>query len=75
MTRYGLWGVNSRDFLTYGGRVLTHESRAELEYLVPNTPVREVPPSFPAEQCLPIKLHPDLVNVQWPLTKEQFRRG
>lgn len=73
MTRWGLWGVATRDFLTYGGRILVHDNRAELEFLVPGTPVREVPPSIPPDHCLPIRLHPDLATVQWPLTKEQFR--
>jgi hypothetical protein len=74
MTRYGLWHARSREFYTLDGRVLWHDNRAELEYLVPGTPVREVPDSFPADQCLPIRLHPQLAAVQWPLTREQFVR-
>lgn len=73
MARYGLYGAVSRDFLTYGGRVLVHDHRGELEFLVPNTPVRELPSSIPPDQCLSIRLHPDLATVVWPLTKEQFR--
>lgn len=73
MTRYGLYGAASRDFFTYGGRVLTHDNRAELEFLIPGTPVREVPPSIPPDQCLPIRHHPDMAAMQWPLTRSQFR--
>lgn len=73
MKRYGLWGRTGRDFLTYGGRVLVHGDRAELEWLFPGAAVREVPPTFPEGQCLPVKFHPDLASVTWPLTREQFR--
>lgn len=73
MKRYGLYGTRSRDFLTYGGRVLVHSNQAEMEWLFPGMPVREVPPSMPADQCLPIEHHPDMSAVQFPLTKEQFR--
>lgn len=74
MTRYGLYGATAREFLTFGGRVLVHGDRAELEWLFPGCPVREVPPSFPPEQCLPVEHHPDLGAVSFPLTKEQFVR-
>lgn len=73
--RYGLYGDTTRDFLTYGGRVLVHGSRAELEFLCPGTRVREVPPSVPAEQTLPIRFHPHLQHLSWPLRREEFRRG
>lgn len=73
MGRYGLYGAATRDFLTFAGRVLVHDNRAELEWLVPGTQVREVPPSFPPDQCLPIRLHPDLQAVDFPLNRRDFR--
>lgn len=73
--RYGLYGANSRDFLTYAGRVLVHDDKAELEFLVPRgAAVREVPPSFPPDQCLPVRQHPGLSHLRWPLRREDFRR-
>lgn len=74
MARYGLFGARTRDFLTYAGRVLWHDNRAELEFLVPGTRVFELPPSIPADQTLPIRLHPDLVTVSWPLDRRDFVR-
>ncbi len=71
--RYGLWGKTSREFLTYGGRVLIHGNRGELEWLFPGAVVREVPADFPPGQVLPIEHHPGLGHLSWPLTKEQFR--
>lgn len=70
---WGLWGRTSRDFLTYGGRVLVHDSRAELEWLFPGAPVREVPSSIPADQCLPVEHHPDLASTAFPLDRRNFR--
>lgn len=77
-TRFGLYGPNSHDFLTYGGQVLVHHNRAQLQFLVPGTPVRELPRDIPADQTLPIRFHPDLASVQWTADgdiagKEQFR--
>ena len=73
MTLYGLYSRTAREFLTYTGRVLTHDSRPEMEWLFPGACVREVPASFPPDQCIPIAHHPGLSSIEWPLTKEQFR--
>lgn len=76
--RYGLYGEHSRDFLTYQGLVLVHHDENQLRFLVPDTPVRELPPDIPAGQTLPIRFHPDLGSVEWTpdgdiAGKEQFR--
>ncbi len=74
MKRYGLYGVNSRDFLTYGGLVLVHDNAAELEFLIAgDAVVREIPPDLPESQTCPVRLHPNLANVRWPLSREDFR--
>jgi hypothetical protein len=73
MARFALYGLNSRDFLTFCGLVIVHTNKAEMEWLFPAAVVRELPASFPAEQTMPLELHPDMVSVSWPLTKEQFR--
>jgi hypothetical protein len=76
--RFGLYGSNSRDFLTYGGRILVHHDRAQLEFLVKGVPVRELPPDIPDGQTLPIRFHPEMAAVQFTPAgdiagKEQFR--
>lgn len=73
MTRYGLYGANSRDFLTYGGRVLVHHNAAELEFLTTGAVVRELPQDIPPELTLPIAAHPSLAGLTWPLRKDAFR--
>lgn len=74
MKRYGLYGRTTREFLTVGGRVLVHQNRAEMEWLFPGSTVREVPPTFPPDQTLPLEHHPALVGVvTFPIRKEEFR--
>lgn len=74
MKRYGLIGDNSRDFLTYGGRILTHSQSAELAFLIPvGARVCELPRDIPPDQCLPIAEHPAMASVRFPLDRKAFR--
>jgi len=73
MTRYGLRGPVSRELLTYGGRVLTHNSVAELEFLIPGAQVVTVPRDIPPEQTMPISAHPELTGLRFPLDRRDFR--
>lgn len=73
MTRYGLQGEISRELLTYGGRVLVHDNPAELAFLVTGARVVTLPRDIPPDQTLPIKFHPELSNLRWPLRKADFR--
>ncbi|MEU9819213.1 hypothetical protein ACIGG9_16020 [Pseudonocardia alni] len=75
MNRFGLYSPTTREFFTYAGRVLVHDDRAELEFLFPGSRVREVPSSIPADQTLPIRLHPDLASTTWPLRRTDFRHA
>jgi hypothetical protein len=73
MARYGLYGAVSRDFLTYMGRILVHDNQHELAFLIPGgATVRELPRDIPDGQTMPIRSHPELAAIQWPLTKGQF---
>jgi hypothetical protein len=74
MSRYALQGALSRDLLTWNGKVLVHDDRAEMEFLVTgDVRVIDCPRDIPPEQTLQIRYHPQLASVTWPLTKEQFR--
>jgi hypothetical protein len=74
VSRYALQGTTSRDLLTYGGKVLVHDNRAELEFLVAgDVRVIECPRDLPPEQTLPIRYHPQLAAVTWPLDPRNFR--
>jgi hypothetical protein len=73
VSRYALQGTVSRDLITYGGRVLVHDNRPELEFLFTGARVVECPRDIPPEQTLPVRFHPQLAAVQWPLDRRDFR--
>lgn len=73
MTRYGLCGEVSRDLLSHDGRVLVHDNRAEMEFLFIGARVVELPRDIPEDQTLPIKFHPELAHIRWPLDRRIFR--
>jgi hypothetical protein len=65
---------------SFGGRVLVHGDRAELEYLIPTHPVVELPGTTPEEVAarlgVPVMLwkdHPDMAAITWPLDRRRFR--
>lgn len=70
MTQYALKGAVSGELLTYGGRILVHGDRGELEYLFPGEKVVPYSGGIPT---LPLRDHPDMASVRWPLRKEDFR--
>jgi hypothetical protein len=57
--RYGLTSAQYNGLLTLDGRVITHHSREQLEWLHPGARVVEVPGDIPASQCMPLWEHPD----------------
>lgn len=75
MSRYGLVGHGSGQLLTYRGRVLIHDSRAELEYLFPNrdkTRVVRLTDGDLGQPTMSIRDHPSMASVRWPLRREDF---
>lgn len=71
--RYGLFGSNSKDWLTYGGRILWHHNAAEMEWVTTGATVREIPRSTPDELMMPLLSHPHFYGVT-RIAKDQFRR-
>lgn len=55
---YGLWGEKSGCLLTYQGRIISHTSRAELEYLYPATRVVPIPRGIGELEHIPIQYVP-----------------
>lgn len=74
-TRYAVESLlPPRDLLTWNGRVLIHNSRAEMEFLLAGEiRVIELPRDVPPEQCLELRYHPNFATVTWPLRREDFR--
>jgi hypothetical protein len=71
--RYAVVGPSSGELLSLGGRILVHPDRAELEWLLVDQRVVEVPAHVPAEQTMPWSRHPQMAAVRFPLAKEDFR--
>ncbi|WP_020135048.1 hypothetical protein [Streptomyces sp. 351MFTsu5.1] len=60
--------------LSYGGKVLVHGDRAELEFLlVGNIRIIPCPPSIPPEQTIELRFHPHYSHHQFPLDRSQYR--
>jgi len=60
--------------LSYGGKPLVHNSRAELEFLLTGD-IRFVPcpPSLREEDCLELRFHPQFSHHQFPLDRSHYR--
>lgn len=74
---YGLYGQHCRDLLTLDGRPIVHTNRAEMEWLMPDARVVPVTEGDLRKRSplppLPLREHPDLQGVSWPLRVEEFR--
>lgn len=71
--RYAMVGAVSQEPLSYGGLILTHTDRAELEFFIQGAArVVELGDQIPEYDCMSITQHPDLQQVRWPLNREDF---
>jgi hypothetical protein len=73
--KWCLVGAVSGEILTFQGRALVHENKQELEYLFPANRVVLLPSYWGEELVLPLKDHPDMDTVQFPLAlhMDQFQ--
>lgn len=65
-------GSFSREALSYGGLILVHDDRAELEFIFEGCRVTELGDQIPEYDTMSIKSHPDLSQIRWPLRREDF---
>lgn len=75
MSRYGIVGPASQELLTYRGRVLVHDNRQELEFLLPGARVVRLSDGDLGQPVLPVRQHPNFAAVRWPLRREDFISG
>lgn len=73
-TRWAIEGPRTRDLLTYGGRVIVHNSRPELEWLIAGARIVQCPRTIPPEQTIELRFHPQFEGCTWPLRREEFHR-
>jgi hypothetical protein len=74
--KWCLVGDTSGEVLTYQGRVIVHQNKAELEYLFPYNRVVPLPRIYGDGLTVALKDHPDMDAVVFPLDKnmDQFRK-
>ncbi len=70
--RFAMEGPTSKSLLSFGGLVLVHDSREDLEFLFAGMKVVELGRQVPDQDTMSIKQHPEMVSVQWPLKREDF---
>lgn len=75
MSLYGAVGLISNELLSFHGRVLTHDSKEELEFLLRNVRVVSLPRDLDTlgRPTMSIKQHPNMRGVRFPLRREDFR--
>jgi hypothetical protein len=73
--KWCLVGATSGEVLTYQMRAIVHENKRELEYLFPANRVVPLPSYWEEERTIPLKDHPDMDTVVFPLAQhmDQFR--
>lgn len=79
---WAMEGEVTHELLSLGGRVLVHDNRYEMEFLVPVGVFRyvELQGSTPEEvgarlgrPAMLLRDHPDMSAVTWPLDRRNFR--
>ncbi|MDX3575984.1 hypothetical protein [Streptomyces sp. FL07-04A] len=62
------------DLLTWHGRVIVHNSRGEMEFLLAgDVRIVECPRSIPPEQTIELRFHPQFSHHQFPLVRSAYR--
>jgi hypothetical protein len=72
-TRWALEGARTRDLLTYGGRVIVHNSKPELEWVMHGARIVPCPRAIPPEQTIGLRWLPQFEGVSWPIRREEWR--
>jgi hypothetical protein len=73
MSKYMLVGLASNEPLTYKGRVIVHNSKEELEFVLRNVKIVHVTNSWlQKNRWMWLRDHPTAATWRWPLQKEDF---
>lgn len=70
--RFAMKGPTSGELLSYGGFILVHNRREELEFLFAGVDVVEIGSHIPEKDTMSIRNHPQMAHVEWPLKREDF---
>jgi hypothetical protein len=74
MSRYAIKDAGlGGDLLTWNGRVIVHNSRGEMEFLVVgDVRIVDCPRSIPPEQTIELRHHPQFSHHHFPLRREDY---
>lgn len=74
MSRYAIReDTLNGDLLTWNGRVIVHNSRGELEFLLTgNIRIVDCPRTIPPEQTIQLRFHPQFSHHRFPLRREDY---
>lgn len=77
---YGIESTTLKELLSYRGAVLFHDNYGELEFLfekglrLGTLRIVDLPKTgLGGRSLLPLRRHPDMAALEWPLRKEDFR--
>lgn len=68
-------GLISKELITFNGKVIVHNNRAEMEFLFVGVRVIECPKEFESNQLIKVRNHPDFSSYLWPLSRNRFNDG
>lgn len=61
------------ELLTWNGRVIVHNSRGELEFLIAgDVRIVDCPRSLPPEDCIELPFLPQFAHHSFPLRREDY---
>jgi hypothetical protein len=75
MSRYAIQEHTPHgQLLSWNGRVIVHNNRDELEFLLTgDIRIIQCPPDIPPEQTIELRFHPQFSHHQFPLRREAYR--
>jgi hypothetical protein len=74
MSRYAIQQRTPHgELLSWNGRVIVHNSRGELEFLLTgDIRIVDCPRSIPPEQTIELRFHPQFSHHRFPLRREDY---
>lgn len=75
---FALQGNISGELISFGGKILVHPNRHELEFLFPKrdhlkiVEIEVVDGEMGGRKTMPLKDHPDMGFVKWPLERNRW---
>lgn len=73
MSRYALYGEYTKDLLTFQGKVIVHNDKSEMEWLLPNSKIVRITDGDLGRPVMKLKDHPSMTHISFPLKKSEFR--